>query len=370
MNRLRSRMDNGELEEEVAPEMGKQTGKAVYARRMGMAMITMCASQYQMVESNEALEKIGLELEREIESMGGVLLKMRHLTTEELKAQWKGALERYVGGDLTRYEAWYTKEVKAAEARRKEIVNRKRAAAALAKRETMKVVKEKEARDMRMQKDREEKEREKRKPSLNVMLHIENSGGERGYATVGNLGVLCGRDAIEDEDGCTDAIGEMVVEAMMVVARKWGFHSVIFTPSAGRWMQFAPKNGRQAECGLKMHVTSADPMHMVEYMRRVNDVKINAEMMEMEREGQDMDGDDNGQRWTQRVQLRTDWGSAELRVDTAPATWDKWQIEVDLGQLKVIESVPHVSVLVEALGDEGIVRGMAEKIFGRATAVF
>jgi hypothetical protein len=89
-----------------------------------------------------------------------------------------------------------------------------------------------------------------------------------------------------------------------------------------------------------------------------------------QREGQDMDGDDNGQRWTQRVQLRTDWGSAELRVDTAPATWDKWQIEVDLGQLKVMESVPHVSVLVEALGDEGIVRRMAEQIFGRVTAVF
>ena len=65
----------------------------------------LSASQYQTVESNEALEKIGLELEREIESMGGVLLKMGHLTKEELKGQWKGALKKYVGGDLTMYEA-------------------------------------------------------------------------------------------------------------------------------------------------------------------------------------------------------------------------------------------------------------------------
>ena len=149
-----------------------------------------------------------------------------------------------------------------------------------------------------------------------------------------NLGVLCGRDAKEAEDGCATLIAELAVEAMMEVAMTWGFTSIFRTPSVEGWTQFPPKHGKQAEYGLKMHVTATDPMHMVDYMRRVDDVKMNAGMIEKEREGEDQEGNDNRQRWTQWTQLRTDWGSAELRQDMAPATWDKWQLEVDLGQLK------------------------------------
>ena len=46
----------------------------------------------------------------------------------------------------------------------------------------------------------------------------------------------------------------------------------------------------------------------------------------------------------------------------APATWDKWQLEVDLGQLKAMEGVTHVNSLIGALGDEGL-RGESD---GRA----
>ena len=120
MGKLRIRMENGEMDGVVAEEMGKRAGKAVYARRMGMATITMCASQYQTVESHEALEKIGRELERELESMGGVLLK-GHMTSGELQEQWRDILERHVDGDLNAYEAWYTEEVKVAEVKRKEV---------------------------------------------------------------------------------------------------------------------------------------------------------------------------------------------------------------------------------------------------------
>ena len=119
-----------------------------------------------------------------------------------------------------------------------------------------------------------------------------------------------------------------------------------------------------------MYVTSTDPMHMLEYMRRVNDVKMNAGTIEVDRDGEDSEGEDNGMRWTQRAQLRTDWGSAELRNEVAPVTHDKWQIEVDLGQLKVMEGVGHVKALVGTLRDEGIVREMAGRLFERVTAVF
>jgi hypothetical protein len=97
---------------------------------------------------------------------------------------------------------------------------------------------------------------------------------------------------------------------------------------------------------------------------------MNAGVIEHEREGEDEEGQDNGQRWTQRVQLRTDWGSAELRNDVAPATWDTWQIEVDMGQLKVMESVTHLNALVETLRDEGVIREMAGRMFERVTAVY
>ena len=50
MAKLRTRMASGELEDKVAAEMGKCAGKAIYARRLGVAMITMCASQYPTVD--------------------------------------------------------------------------------------------------------------------------------------------------------------------------------------------------------------------------------------------------------------------------------------------------------------------------------
>jgi len=365
MGRLRYKMECGELEEEVAEEMGKRAGKAVYDRRMGMAMVTMCASQYQTVESHEALEKIGRDVERDLESMGGILLK-GHTAAREMQEQWKERIGRRVGKDLNAYETWYTEEVKVAEGKRKEAEDKRREAAAVAEREVAKMAREREERNRLMQKEREEKERENRRPSLHVMLHMEN---ERGYAAVNEMGVLCGRDAMEDEEACAVEIGEMAIESMMELARRWGLDTVTLTQADGGWRRFPAKHGRQ-ESGLKMYVSSADPMHMVEYMRRVNEVRMNAGVMEVDREGEDDDGEDNGQRWTQRVQLRTDWGSAELRADVAPTTWDTWQIEVDMGQLKAVESVAHLSALVEALGDEGVVSEMAGRLFERVTAVY
>jgi hypothetical protein len=365
LGKLRARMESGELDGVAAEEMGKRAGKAVFARRMGMATITMCASQYQTAESHEALEKIGREMQRELESLGGILLNL-HLTAEEMQEQWKDMLERRVDRDMEDYEAWYAAEVKVAQGKRAEVEDRLREAAAVAEREVAKVAQEREVRNKQAQKEREEKERENRRPSLHVVLHLEN---ERGYAAVKDLGVLCGRAAMEDEVGCVAEVGEMAIEAMMVVARKWGFDTVTLSMAEGGWRQFPPKFGRQ-ESGLKMHVSSGDPMHMVEYMRRVNDVKMNAGTIEMERDGEDMDGVDDGLQWTQRVQLRTDWGSAELRNDVAPATWDTWQIEVDMGQLKVMESVAHLSALLETLRDEGVVRQVAERLFERVTAVY
>ena len=365
MGKLRARLESGEMEEEVAEEMGKRAGRAVYARRMGMATITMCASQYQTVESHEALEKIGHEIERDLESMGGILLR-GYATAGEMQAQWKDMLEKHVGRELNAYETWYTEEVKVAAGKRQEAEYIRRQAAAVAELEVEKLAREREERDRAMQKEREEKEREGRKPSLHVVLHIEN---ERGYVMVNELGVLCGADATEDAEGCAEEIGEMVIEAMMVVARKWELDTVTLTPAEGGWRRFPQKHGRQ-ESGLKVYVTSKEPMHMVEYMRRVNDVKMNAGVMEVAREGVDEYGEETGQRWTQRVQLRTDWGSAELRNELAPATWDTWQIEVDMGQLKVVESVVHLSALVGTLGDEGVVREVAGRLFERVTAVY
>ena len=75
-----------------------------------------------------------------------------------------------------------------------------------------------------------------------MMLHMEN---ERGYAAVNDLGVLCGRDAMEDEDGCAAEIGEMAIEAMMVVARKWGFDTVTLTHGGGR-VEAVPTEHREA----------------------------------------------------------------------------------------------------------------------------
>ena len=366
LSKLRSRMESGELEREAAEEMGMRAGKAVYARRLGMAMVTMCASQHQTVESNEALEKIGWDIEREMESMGAALLSVGQQTTEGLKEQWKTMLERHVGGELNAYEEWYMGGVKVAEARRKEAEYRQQEAEENARREVERVAAEREARDKLLQKEKEERERENRRPSLNVTLHIE---GDKGHTAVGDLEVLCGRDATVEEEECVSEIGEMVTEAMMTVARRWRLDTVVLTVAEGGWRRFASKYGRQ-ESGLKVYVTSTDPMHMLEYMRRVNDVKMNAGTIEVDRDGEDSEGEDNGMRWTQRAQLRTDWGSAELRNEVAPVTHDKWQIEVDLGQLKVMEGIGHVKALVGTLRDEGIVREMAGRLFERVTAVF
>ena len=58
----------------------------------------------------------------------------------------------------------------------------------------------------------------------------------------------------------------MAIESMMELARRWGLDTVTLTQADGGWRRFPAKHGRQ-ESGLKMYVSSADPMHMVEYMR-------------------------------------------------------------------------------------------------------
>ena len=70
-------------------------------------MVTMCASQYPTVESNEALEKMGTELEQEMEAMGALLLSLGagYVTVSKLTEQWKKVIERYVGAELASYEA-------------------------------------------------------------------------------------------------------------------------------------------------------------------------------------------------------------------------------------------------------------------------
>ena len=362
VKKVRERMASGELEGETAAEMGKCAGAAIYARRMGMAMVAMCASQYPTVESNEALGTIAKELEREIERVGGILLMVAG--NETRKEAWRTAMDRRVGADLSTYDTWFTAETKLAEAGRREIQEKLRAAQQEAARDLRVAAMAKAERERVMEEERKEREKERRKPSLNVVIHLENGNGERGHTAVNDLETLCGQDAVDSPADCAEGIAEEVVEAMMMVATQWGFDTVVLTPSTDGWKQFPPKHGRRAECGLKINVTADDPLHMVEYMRRVNDVKMNAGVMEVTREGED------GQWWTRRAQLRTDWGSAELRAEMAPVTWDKWQLEVDMGQLKAMEVVPHVSTLVEKLGDERLVREMAGRIFERVTAVF
>ena len=206
MAKLRTRMASGELEDEVAAEIKKCAGKAIYARRLGMAMITMCASQYPTVVSNEALEKIAncegdRGGDRDLERVGGILHLIGTVTTEKLREAWKTTMDRRVGADLSACDTWLTTETKIAEAGRREVQQRLEAAALETAREMRATAMAKAVRDEAMEKERGEKEIERRRPSLNVVLHQEN---ERGFTAVRDLGVLCGMDAIESPEASSE----------------------------------------------------------------------------------------------------------------------------------------------------------------------
>ena len=139
--------------------------------------------------------------------------------------------------------------------------DRRREAAAIAEREVAKVAQEREARNALIQKEREEKERQSRIPSMHVTLHLEN---ERGYAPVHDMKIICGGDATEEEDECAEEIGEWAIEAMMVVARKWGFDTVTLTLAEGGWRQFPLRYGRQ-ESGLLTFYHLIPPNALVDF---------------------------------------------------------------------------------------------------------